>query len=65
MNASLETQQSLQEENLAEKEKLTEKLEEEEKLKARIQQLTEEKALYIWENNLAQIAAHPPRIQAL
>ncbi|XP_038966568.1 forkhead-associated domain-containing protein 1 isoform X7 [Rattus norvegicus] len=44
VNASLETQQSLQEENLAEKEKLTEKLEQEEKLKARIQQLTEEKA---------------------
>lgn len=45
MNASLETQQSLQEENLAEKEKLTEKLEQEEKLKARIQELTEEKAV--------------------
>ncbi|XP_076789918.1 forkhead-associated domain-containing protein 1 isoform X3 [Arvicanthis niloticus] len=44
LNAIRETQQSLRQEHLAEKEKLTEKLEEEEKLKARIQQLTEEKA---------------------
>ncbi|XP_036034525.1 forkhead-associated domain-containing protein 1 [Onychomys torridus] len=44
MSTSQETQQSLQQEHLAEKEKLNkEKLEQEEKLKARIQQLTEEK----------------------
>ncbi|XP_052572008.1 forkhead-associated domain-containing protein 1 isoform X2 [Peromyscus californicus insignis] len=44
MSTSQETQQSLQQEHLAEKEKLNkEKLEQEEKLKARIQQLMEEK----------------------
>ncbi|XP_055467422.1 forkhead-associated domain-containing protein 1 [Psammomys obesus] len=44
VRVSQESQQSLQQEHLAEKEKLNEeKLEQEEKLKARIQQLTEEK----------------------
>lgn len=45
VKASQESQQSLLQEHLAEKEKLAEKLEQEEKLKARIQQLTEEKAV--------------------
>ena len=44
MSTSQETQQSLEQEYLAEKEKLNkEKLEQEEKLKAKIQQLAEEK----------------------
>lgn len=49
MNASRETQKSLRQEHLAEKEKLAEKLEQEEKLKAKIQQLTEEKAVSSFE----------------
>ncbi|KAL1776333.1 forkhead-associated domain-containing protein 1 [Sigmodon hispidus] len=48
VSTSQETQQSLQQEHLAEKEKLNkEKLEQEEKLKNRIRQLTEEKKVYL------------------